>query len=265
MENNSPTIVVTEERRSRKGPLLLGAGLAGVALLAGGGTFALWSANDAFQGGTITAGDLNLVQVADTTFWDVSADRADATATVTGTDGSQLGHAIASIADWRIVPGDKVAASFSADVTLEGDNLVGKLSIAGLDGNTYGNGSMTYTYEIYQDGALLIPETALPTAATADLLYLAAPVTGQDAGLDDAEDTTPVYAMANTTEDFTVVVYGAFDATAGDAGKVDADGDGVYDDQTTAATGTRQDALTADVLNGIVLQLDQVRDTGAQF
>lgn len=254
MENNT-TIVVAEERKSRKGLLLLGGGLAAVALLTGGGTFALWSAQAAFTGGDVTAGDLNLVQLADTTFWDVSADRLDATTTVTGTDGSQLGHAITDIGTWRIVPGDKVAASFSADLTLEGDNLVGALGVEGLAGGADGNASLTWTYEVYQDGVVLIPETALPTTDPTQLMYLSAPATGQDAGLEDAETTTPVYAMANTTEDFTIVLYGTFDVTAGDGGT----------DQTTAATGTREDALTADTLSDLTLTLDQVRDTGAQF
>ena len=157
------------------------------------------------------------MQTADTTFWDVSADRDDATATVIGTDGSQLGHALApaDASTWRIVPGDKVAASFSADVTLEGDNLVGRLSLDGLTANDYDISGMTYTYEVYQDGALVQPEIALPVAADATLLYLSAPQTGQSAGLEDANGTT-VLSMAETTEDVTVVVYGAFSSTVTD-------------------------------------------------
>lgn len=235
----SPVVVVTEEKKRRKG-LLWVAG--GAALLLGGSTFALWSATDVFSGGTVTAGDLNIEQAADTTFWDVSADRTDAADTVTGTDGSQLGHAITTIADWRIVPGDKVAASFSADVTLEGDNLVGKLTLDGAQANALANTGMDYTYEVYQDGALLVPETALPTTADADLLYLSAPAAGQDAGLEDADGTT-VHAMAATTEDFTVVVYGSFDAATVDR------------DQVTAA----------DTLADLTVTLEQVRDTGAQY
>ena len=104
MSNENPQIiVVTEERKKRRGALLLVAGGA-AALLAGGSTFALWTATDGFSGGQITAGDLDVVQTADTPFWDVSADRDDATATVIGTDGSQLGHALApaDASTWRL-------------------------------------------------------------------------------------------------------------------------------------------------------------------
>ncbi|WP_162621770.1 SipW-dependent-type signal peptide-containing protein [Microbacterium suaedae] len=269
MDNNGATVVVTEERKRRRG--LVWVGLGAVALLAGGSTFALWSANDSFAGGDITAGDLNLVSTNDTTFWDVSSDRTDATETIPGTDGSQLGHTIVNDT-WRAVPGDKVAAAFSADVTLEGDNLVGKLSIAGFNDIIEGNASLDWTYEVYSEEGLLVTETAMPADGT--LLYLSAPAAGQEAGLEDGIDkpqegaaaaATAVYNMAAVTEDVTVVVYGTFDVTAGDAGQATTNADGTYSDQTTAETGTRQDALTVETLAGMQLQLDQVRDTGAIF
>lgn len=263
MSTNSPTVVVVEEQKRKHTGLLLIAGALATVLL-GGSTFALWSANSSFSGGTITAGDLNLVSTADTAFYDVSSDRTDATATVPGTDGSQTGHLIDSIADWRMVPGDKVAAAFSSDITLSGDNLVGKLSITGWSDLVNNNPSTTWTYQIYQAGVLLVTETALPKDGT--LLYLSAPGTGQSNGSEDANGTT-VFPMTLTTEDFTVVVYGTFDSTAGDAGQVAANTDpnGVYIDQDTDATGTRQDANTTSVLAAMTLQLDQVRDTGAVF
>ncbi|QIM15204.1 hypothetical protein G7067_00295 [Leucobacter insecticola] len=100
--DNDQIVVVTEEKRRRKGLIWVAAGAA--ALLAGGSTFALWSANDVFSGGTITAGDLNITTKNDTTFWDVSGDRADATETVGNTDGSQKGHQITDVNTWRIAP-----------------------------------------------------------------------------------------------------------------------------------------------------------------
>ena len=140
------------------------------------------------------------------------------------------------------MPGDKVAASFSADVTLEGDNLVGRLALDGLALNEYDISGMTYTYEVYQDGALVQAETALPATADATLMYLAAPQTGQDAGLEDANGTT-VLSMASTTEDVTVVVYGTFSSTVTD----------------------RTDVTLTDTLSALNLRLEQVRDTGEQF
>lgn len=249
--NTPAVVVVTEEKKRRKGLIWIAGGTA--ALLAGGSTFALWSASDSFDGGTITAGDLNIVEKAPTTFWDVSADRADATATLPGTDGTIPGHSITSIDDWRIVPGDEVAAAFSANVTLEGDNLVALLSLDGMTANELNNTEMVYKYEIYHDGAKLISKTDLPEDEGAPLLYLSAQTDGQAAGLDDARATgTPVYAMTNgktadpvATDDFTVVVYGEF--------------------TDTGATQARNNVTVADTLGDSTLKLEQVRDTGAQF
>lgn len=237
----TPVVVVTEEKKRRTGLMWIAGG---AALLLGGSTFALWSATDGFSGGTITSGNLNLVQGADTTFWDVSADRLDATEIVPGTDGSQPGHALdpSDASTWRIVPGDKVAATFSADVTLEGDNLVGKLTLDGLGGQALSNTGMTYTYEVYKAGQLIGVEAPLPTVDDAGLVYLSAPGTGQDNGMEDADGTT-VLPMIDITEDFTVVIYGEFDAN----------------------TEARDQANVVDALDDMVLRLEQVRDTGAQF
>lgn len=263
--STTPIIVVTEENRRRKG-LIWVAG--GAALLLGGSTFALWSASDTFTGGTITAGDLNLVQAADTTFWDVSSDRLDATATVPGTDGTQPGHALSpsDASTWRMVPGDKVSASFSADVTLEGDNLVGLLSLDGLEAVDSGITGVSYSYEVYQAGEIVVEETALPTVTGAPLLHLSAPGTGQDSGAEDATATGPVggtaaattvFPMELETEDLTVVVYGSF--------FVDGDGDFRYTAEGVDSTVTdRTDVTASDTLAGLTLSLEQVRDTGAQ-
>lgn len=235
----APVVVVTEDKKRRKG-LVWVAG--GAALLLGGSTFALWSASDSFAGGSVTAGDLNLVAIEDTTFWDVSADRADATEVVTGTDGSQPGHAIEDSGTWRIVPGDKVAAAFSAEATLEGDNLVGQLTLGGFGENSLVNEQMSWTYEVYLGGELLAPEAVLPTDGETPLMYLAAPRAGQDDGLPDADGTT-VLQMDDTTQEISVVVYGAFDAETPD----------------------REEVTVTDSLADLTLALTQVRDTGAQF
>lgn len=239
MPTNPQVVVVTEEKKRRKG-LAWVAG--GTALLLGGSTFALWSASADFGGGSVTSGDLNLVALEDTTFWDVSADRLDSTETVTGTDGSQLGHAIDDTETWRIVPGDKVAAAFSAVATLEGDNLVGQLTLDGFGENALVNEQMAWTYEVYLGGELLAPEAELPTDGSTALMYLAAPRDGQDSGLADANGTT-VLQMEETTQEISVVVYGMFDAETAD----------------------RDQVLTTDSLSDLVLNLNQVRDTGEQF
>ncbi len=143
------TTVVVEERRRRKAPILWIAGGA-ACLLAAGSTFALWQDTAVFTGGTITAGNLDLVTDQTPSFYDVSTIsgdpnpanagtssasglitdasllRADESTTIPNTTG--LGHAI-DPSSWRITPGDTVAAVYDADVTLKGDNLVADLNI----------------------------------------------------------------------------------------------------------------------------------------
>lgn len=235
---NAPVVVVTEEKKRRKG-LLWVAG--GTALLLGGSTFALWSASADIGGGSVTAGDLNITAEEDSSFWDVSADRNDATQTLPGTDGSQLGHVIDDTATWRMVPGDKVAAVFDATVTLEGDNLVGHLTVDGLDGAPgQFNEGINWSYEVYADGTRLSAEAALPTDGDTGMFF-AAPRAGQGGGSSDANDL--VVEMAQTTKDVTVVIYGEFDAE----------------------TEGRDQVTVEHTLGDLRLTLNQVRSVGEQF
>lgn len=269
MTNNDQIIVVTEEKKRRRGAVWVAAGAS--ALLLGGSTFALWSASDTFSGGTITAGDLNIAQLEDTSFWDVSNDRADATEVVGSTDGSQKGHKIDDINTWRLAPGDKVAASFETTVTLEGDNLVARVGLDGLDQLESSISGLTYSYEVYYGDKLLVNETALPTGADAPLLYLAAPTAGQDAGKDDATNGTlgstteavdgvaaqkAVFGMPSTTADLNIVVYASFFE--------DPEGKFQYSDDAVTVT-DRTDVTLSDTIADLTLNLTQVRDTGAQF
>lgn len=265
---NDQIIIVQESKKRRKGLIWAAAGA--TALLAGGSTFALWSANDTFTGGTVTAGDLNIEQLADTSFWDVSNDRVDATETVGATDGSQLGHKIDDVKTWRITPGDKLAASFEATVTLDGDNLVGRVGIDGLDKLDSKITGMNYSYEVYYGDELLVKETALPTEADAPLMYLSAPVAGQASGADDAkngvlgataavsgaEAQKAVFGMPATTADLNVVIYASF--------YEDKDGDFRYQ-ATDTTVADRTDVTLADTLADLTVSVSQVRDTGAQF
>ncbi|WP_125098194.1 SipW-dependent-type signal peptide-containing protein [Leucobacter chromiireducens] len=267
--NRDQIIVISEPKKRRRGLLWVAAGAA--ALLAGGSTFALWSASDTFSGGTITAGDLNIEQLEDTSFWDVSNDRKDATATVGATDGSQLGHQIDDVNAWRIAPGDKLAASFEATATLDGDNLVARVGIDGLDKLTNTITGMNYSYEVYYGDKLLVSETALPTSADAPLLYLSAPATGQASGSEDAKNgilgstatavtgtaaQSAVFGMPATTAELNVVIYASF--------YEDQNADFRYQDTDVTVT-DRTDVSLADTLGDLTVSLSQVRDTGAQF
>jgi alternate signal-mediated exported protein len=235
---NAPVVVVTEEKKRRKG-LLWVAG--GTALLLGGSTFALWSASADIGGGSVTAGDLNITAEDESSFWDVSADRLDATDELPGTDGSQPGHLIDDTATWRMVPGDKVAAVFDATVTLEGDNLVGHLTVDGLDGaEGQFNEGINWSYEVYSGDQLLSAEAALPSDGNTGMFF-SAPRAGQDSGASDANDL--VVEMEETTKNVTVVIYGEFDA----------------------ATEEREMVTVEHTLGELKLTLNQVRSVGEQF
>ncbi|MCL1923533.1 MAG: alternate-type signal peptide domain-containing protein [Propionibacteriaceae bacterium] len=117
------------------------AALAGVALLLGGSTFALWSVQANLSGGTITAGNMDITP-GETAVYDVSTDRIDLTDTISVTvepgvsvdlTGAPKGELIADLASWRIVPGDTVAMVFPFELSLVGDNLVAALTIPGTD------------------------------------------------------------------------------------------------------------------------------------
>ena len=267
--NNDQIIVVTEQKKRRRGLMWVAAGAA--ALLAGGSTFALWSASDTFSGGSITAGDLNIEQLEDTSFWDVSNDRKDATETVGASDGSQPGHQVTDITSWRIAPGDKLAASFETTATLDGDNLVARVGIDGLQNLTENVSGINYSYEVYYGDQLLVTETALPKTADSPLLYLSAPAAGQAAGAEDATNgilgstatavdgvtaQSAVFGMPATTVDLNVIIYASF--------YEDVDGDFRYQATDTTVT-DRTDVTLVDTLGELTVSLAQVRDTGAQF
>ncbi len=271
--NTTPVIVVTEEKKRRRGLIWVAAGAAAAVVAAGGGTFALWSDSASFSGGTITAGDLDLTLVKDTAFYDISPDRQDiapieASGVVLldtskhdenipdGVDWMQneelMGHAITKIADWRMVPGDTVAAVAETEVTLVGDNLVAELSVdpgsftrsAVTDSPAFADDSLTYTYTLFDSAGKIIEgydHQPMPSTDFAGhLAYFSAPQDGQAAGETDAEDTPPVIDIntvgANGVARITVVIEAAFD---------DVDG--------------RTDVKAAEALGSIKLSLDQLR------
>lgn len=111
------------------------AGVAGIALLTGGSTFALWSAKADLAGGTITSGDLNVTTSAGT-WYDISADRADNP------------QAITNVANWRMVPGDTAQYTQPFDVTLVGDNMAATVTLALPNGQTLPTGAVSVTYSV---------------------------------------------------------------------------------------------------------------------
>ncbi|WP_087874433.1 alternate-type signal peptide domain-containing protein [Arthrobacter globiformis] len=81
-------------------------------LLGGGGTLASWNDSDTGAPGTVVAGDLNVK--ADTGVW---TDRAN--------------NKITNIADYKVVPGDKLTYTQVLDVTLTGNKMAAEVAATG--------------------------------------------------------------------------------------------------------------------------------------
>src|SRR5690606_180399 len=92
------------------------AGIAGLALLGGGTTFALWSDSATVAGGTITNGNLEVAAIGALAWVDASSPRVDEDHTI-------------DPATWRMVRGDVVEGTQGLGVALQGDNLVAELTV----------------------------------------------------------------------------------------------------------------------------------------
>ncbi|MEV4901935.1 alternate-type signal peptide domain-containing protein [Citricoccus sp. NPDC055426] len=99
-----------------KGAIVSGLGVA--LLLGGGGTLAVWNADQASNAGAITAGDLNL-----------TAHKGVWTSNVTG----QIGD----VNDYRVVPGETLTYEQPVTVALVGDGMKAKLSVTGSAANEF--------------------------------------------------------------------------------------------------------------------------------
>lgn len=132
------------------------AGLAGVGLLLGGSTFALWTDSDRSPGGTIAAGNLQ-VEVHDANWRDISRDRRD------------RGHEI-QLDAFKIIPGDVIQAKYPVRVVLEGDNMVAQLRLVKPGKETSGElvPGLDISYEI-QDAQGRTVATAGRRGATVTL------------------------------------------------------------------------------------------------
>jgi alternate signal-mediated exported protein len=110
------------DRRRRRAKGLI-AGLAGIALLLGGQTFALWSASTSGSLSDVTAGDLNLV-----------AESNSVKVTNNGVTSD-----VADVANTLFVPGDTVTFESDLKVTLKGKNMKADLTAE------FGTNSVTFT------------------------------------------------------------------------------------------------------------------------
>jgi alternate signal-mediated exported protein len=240
MSATTTTTTTEKPRRSRRGIGLL-AGIAGGLLLIGGTTYALWSDNALQAGGTIVNGNLDAAPVGTTTYWDVSADRLDATATtpVTALDA----HSVADITAYSIVPGDVLEANYGFAVALEGDNLVAALTVE-LPGGAPATGVSFTAQAYYLDGATWTavgtPTAVVPGGSVVTLGNFQA-----DNQLNGALDPSiPVITLTDAataaTPNVTVIVTATFDA----------------------ATTDRISAEATSTLGDVTVTLNQVRTAG---
>ncbi|MCK6209886.1 alternate-type signal peptide domain-containing protein [Georgenia sp. EYE_87] len=199
------------------------AGVAGVAILAGGTTFALWSDSDEVDGGVITAGNLD-VKLTDHAWYDVSDDRIDE------------GHPI-SLSSFRIIPGDTIRGEFGVDLALEGDNMVAKLSMQ-RDGETTGNLFGDGTHDVKVTYQLFGPDGAV----TAETPF--------------GEETTVVFASADNSENVEALptIPATFDE---DGGEFTIEVTATFDEDTPDQVLTQ---ATGD-LAGVGVKLEQSRST----
>jgi alternate signal-mediated exported protein len=233
-------------------------GLAGAALLLGGSTYALWSAEDTQNGGAIVAGDLGLTKVSTTGLYDVSTDRLDSS-----TDLSTLasclpastytGHA-AEVGSWNIVPGDSVVQVLGYKAHLKGDNLVAKMTVDFDDltlTQTTGT-AVTGNVKVYVDGTAAYTadiSNMLTKPGTQTLGFFQAPT--QNSGTDDGTlvklpDTAPTDANVCVALELT------WDAAS--TGKA-------ANKNTGAVTGTQDvGADIAKFADGVKVSLIQSRD-----
>lgn len=203
------------------------AGVAGVAILAGGTTFALWSDSDEVDGGVITAGNLD-VELTGHQWYDTSDDRTD--------DEHEI-----DLSEFRIIPGDTVRGEFDLDLALEGDNMVATLSLqrdGAPTGDLFGDGThdVEVTYRLLDgDGLPVTDPTAFGDEST---LTFASEDNSHNV---EALATIPA-TLAEPGGEYTVEVTATFD-------------EDTPDQVLTQATGD---------LAGIGVQLEQSRSTAGE-
>lgn len=100
--------------KATKGAIAVAA--AGVLLLGGAGSYALWSDSQTAPGGTVTAGELKLVPVNVGSWTEIS------------TTGSVAPGPIANISTFKMVPGDILEYNATYTIAASGNNLKATIS-----------------------------------------------------------------------------------------------------------------------------------------
>lgn len=143
-------------RKSFKGAIA--AGVAGIVLLSGYGSYALWSDTESLNGGTVNSGELKLENAVAGTWADIS-------------DGAP-GTAIADINDFLIVPGDVLTYTASAEILAKGDNLEATLTAdpASITGDAELLADVAITTDVQVAGAAATTITEANDGQTVDVV-----------------------------------------------------------------------------------------------
>lgn len=120
----------------RRLPILAGSALL-AALLAAGGTFALWDNSGDLGDVTLTAGDLDISDIAGP-MWEQTSD-----------DVNNPG--IIDPRDFKVRQGDTFTVTYDFTTELQGDNMLGELSVDWSDPQNIPDG-IDATYMLYDDG-----------------------------------------------------------------------------------------------------------------
>ena len=162
------------------------AGAAGIALLAGGSTFALWSEAATVQGGSISAGSFKFI-TSGTSKW---VDTSDATTIVTDGTGKL---------NFLAVPGDVLKFTQPTTITATGTNLTAQLSaISDLAQADMTSNGITVKYSMYSgsDTTIAAKRVVQPTS------------------LGSAATAVPIPASATAGDTYTIVLDVAFASSA---------------------------------------------------
>lgn len=154
-------------------PALTGATLV-AGLVAGGGTFALWSNGGSTPEQIITAGNLD-IESGSTTWTETSADVAAAPHTI-------------DPATFLVRQGDTVEASYEFTTHLQGDNMLGELKVDWTDPADLPSG-VSGTYQLYDGADTPLMPSAAPLGTTT-ALDGAQQLDADDAGREDTFTVT---------------------------------------------------------------------------
>ena len=187
-------LTAPRDRRLTKGVII---GAAGLALLVGGGTFALWFDNEEIPGGTINSGELDIALTAGAAWYE---------------DTCGTGTVIPVISEHLISPNDVVCFAQPMEVTVNGADISATFSVdtSAIDGDAALLGAVDITSSLTPpdgftaDGAnnwTVAPDPA-PRVLSANVVFtFDALTTDQVAQLEDIDLSSIAFSLDQTPVD----------------------------------------------------------------